>query len=35
MGEVVGERRSETGKKEREIERERSGSERDVPKLYT
>ena len=32
--ELVGERRRET-EKEREIERERRGSETDVPKLYT
>ena len=34
MGEFVGERRRETGKK-RERDRERNGSETDVPKLYT
>ena len=33
MGQLVGERWRET-KKEREIERERRGSETDVPKLY-
>ena len=35
MGELVGERRRETEKREREIKRERRESETGVPKLYT
>ena len=34
MGELVGERRRETEKRKREIDRKR-GSETDVPKLHT
>ena len=34
MGQLVGERWREIEKKERERDRERRGSETDVPKLY-